>query len=667
MGTEQENVTEGKRRVRRKFVRGLTSPGAVLVGTILMTLVVAVGANLWLELWSSGSTGHVGRVLEHELPLFLLGSLVVWIFVVLLVAALGRLWLSVGIVFVVTGILGYADQRKQAILTEPLFPSDLTFRPGVGFLSQMVGVPVLLAAVLLAAGLLGGSLLLGHWLGRRFRRPDRRTQPVLAWSFVGARVVVALAAVVSLTHVMQFHAPGNELRSAYDRYGAHWRPWHQSRNYRENGVVAGMLYNLPMPAMAAPRGYSEATMRRILEKYSASARNVNRDRNPEALADVNVVSVLSESFADPTRFHKVKLAEDPIPYTRRLMSQIPSGRMLTPQYGGGTANIEFSVLTGMSTSQFRPQLTTPYQMLVPNYSEFPSAVRYFEGQGMTSEALHSFTSELYRRAEVYPVLGFDKIAFQDDMSHRDQIDKSKYISDEATFREVVDRLRANTKPTFFNVVTMQNHFPAGGKYHDPIPATGMHNAEDQRNLEHYARGLAHSDDALAEFLASLKASHEKTVVLFYGDHVQAVWRHTGMPPLMRHETPFFVYSDFGRQKPEQLPTISPIYFMNHVLEAADAPVSPYYALLGELEKEAPAMSHEYFLTADRHRLPWDFLSSKGKELMHDYRLVLYDLSVGRRYTEKAMFEVPHEDHGGERTQVAGQATSRATRREAPAR
>lgn len=625
----------------RMIVGRLTSPGAVVVGTLLATIPVAVAANLSLELWSSGGDlTHLHRVLTQALPLFLLGSLVVWILVVLVVATLGRFWLGVGVVFVVAGVLGFADHRKLQILTEPIYPSDLSFRPGVGFLSEMVGVHVLLATAGLSVLVLAGTALLGWWLGRHFRRPSRRTEPVLSRVVLTGRVLLVVAAASSLVYVSGFHAAGNHVRSAFERYGAVWRPWHQSRNYAENGVVAGMLYNLPMPAMARPRGYSEAAMRSLVERYSAAASTVNLTRNPSALDDVNVVSVLSESFSDRTGFKDVQMAEDPAPFTRALMTRTTSGKMLSQQYGGGTANVEFSVLTGMSTSQFRPQLTTPYQMLVPNYSSFPSAVRYFEGRGLSTTALHAFTSELYRRADVYPILGFDKLVFRDDMTHRDRVDHGRFISDAATFREVVSRLRDSAKPMFLNVVTMQNHFPEAGQYSNPIPVSGVTDPEERDNLEQYARGIAYSDAAMKEFLASLRATGEKTVVLFYGDHLPPIWHQVGLPSLPRRETPFFVYADFGTPQVEKLPTTSPIYLMNHVLKAADAPVSPYYALLGALERQVPAMTHDYYLSADRTRTPWTHLSREGRQLMHDYRLVQYDLSVGRRYSEKAMFEVP---------------------------
>ena len=40
--------------------------------------------------------------------------------------------------------------------------------------------------------------------------------------------------------------------------------------------------------------------------------------------------------------------------------------MLSPGYGGGTANIEYQALTGLNLANFNDSLIVPYQQLVPN-------------------------------------------------------------------------------------------------------------------------------------------------------------------------------------------------------------------------------------------------------------------------------------------------------------
>lgn len=73
--------------------------------------------------------------------------------------------------------------------------------------------------------------------------------------------------------------------------------------------------------------------------------------------------ILSESFSDPLRAPRVSYSIDPMPNIRALKEQTTSGLMLSPGYGGGTANIEYQEITGMSLSNFSDSMTVPYQQL----------------------------------------------------------------------------------------------------------------------------------------------------------------------------------------------------------------------------------------------------------------------------------------------------------------
>jgi phosphoglycerol transferase MdoB-like AlkP superfamily enzyme len=627
--------------VRRAVSRWGSSPRRVVGAALMATVVLAFAVNGVLDLWRVGSDlgGFQDDSLADQLPLFLLGTLVVWLFVVLLVAALGRLWVSIGLVTAMTVLLGYANYRKQQLLLEPLYPSDLVFLTNPGFLEDSVGAGVLVVLVVSSVALVGGAALVGRAVSRWFPRPDRRSHPRFAWRLLGARVAGALVAVAAIGYVSQFHDPGNLVKAAYEEYGAHWRPWHQSANYADNGFVGGMLYNLPVPAMQRPAGYGPRTMHSIMRRYSHAADRINRTRDPAALSDVNIVVVLGEAFSDPTRVAGVELARDPMPFTRALMRRTTAGNMWSTEYGGGTANVEFEALTGMSMSRLRPQMTTPFQMLIPGRAHFPSAVTAMEREGLRSLAVHSFSSALYRRAQVYPALGFDDTEFQDEMARTDRIAHNPYISDRATYDETLAHLRRARGPLFMNVVTMQNHFPYAGKYEHPIAASGLPAGFSAENLEHYARGLRRSDAAMRHFIARLEASAEKTVIVFYGDHLPPVWPPAMLSERTEHETPFFVYANFGVSRPQRLPTTSPIYLMNHALARADAPVPPYYAMLTMLEQEVPTLGQGVMIGPDNRRAAPGDISPRGRRLLRDYRLVQYDLAVGRRFSEHAMLGV----------------------------
>ncbi len=64
--------------------------------------------------------------------------MVVWVFVLLVVALIGRLWVSLGVVTAVTALLGAVNSTKLELRNDPLVPSDIVFLGQPGFLFDMV-------------------------------------------------------------------------------------------------------------------------------------------------------------------------------------------------------------------------------------------------------------------------------------------------------------------------------------------------------------------------------------------------------------------------------------------------------------------------------------------------------------------------------------------------
>jgi hypothetical protein len=252
-----------------------------------------------------------------------------------------------------------------------------------------------------------------------------------------------------------------------------------------------------------------------------------------------------------------------------------SGSMFAQNVGGGTANMEFEALTGMSASGFPAQLRVPYQMIVPNYASFPSAVRWAKDTGHKAVALHPFSTEMYRRREVYSTFGFDRFIYDQTMHRTLRIGHGAYISDESAFAEVRRELRNERKPVFMNVVTMQNHMPYAGRYDDPVKVTA--DGAPLSDAGQYARGLEHTDAALRRMVGWLQRLPEPTVMVLYGDHLpgfypRGVFDANG--PLAMHRTRFFVFANFPDRAPHASgrtaapALVSPAHFMDLAAERA---------------------------------------------------------------------------------------------------
>ena len=580
---------------------------------------------------------------------FILGTTVVWVILVWLLCITGRLWLSVALLLDLVVLVAAVTRIKLAVREEPLYPSDLDFVTSAGFLLDMTGVVVPLVLVGALVAVVAGGVLVGRRLAPRFPPLDRRSRPRAWRHLLGVRVVGLALASLLLAQLPGFNQPGNAWRSLYESKDVEWSFWYQRLNYQMAGFVGGFLYNMPVEAMAEPAGYDEEAMADLVERYrpltagpSAAGPSAT---GLAALKDTNVVVVLSEAFSDPTLLEGVEPAEDPIPLTRALMGETASGPMLAQIYGGGTANMEFETLTGMSIGLFRPQLTTPYQMLVPDYETFPNATRLFASLGHETAALHPYFTGMYKRNDVYPVLGFEEFLSEDDMAAATRIDDSEFVSDAATFDEVRRRIEASEDPMFLNVVTMQNHYPMKDKYDDPIPVEGVQERESRDNVEHYLRGLSHSDRALAGLLEGLRDLDEPTAVVFYGDHAPGIYAGSvtdrGDNERRVMETPFLLWSSKGNRA-TALPLTSPIYFLPLLMRELGAPLPPYYALLLEAWDQLPAMEKGEFFGPDGVPLPEDELDATQRALLADLRLAQYDLSIGERFAAEDLWTIPQD-------------------------
>lgn len=624
-------------RVPSRKQRALTAGLALLVTLLWSFLAILV---LDASTWPHARDALLQHAFSPPKPM-LASMAVVWLVVLLVVAVVGRLWLSMGIVSALTALLAIVNMTKTDLRGDPLFPTDVSFLSQPGFLFDMVPVSKVVLGFAGMAVLIAGSWLFGRLVGRFFPLVTRGLGSRAVWAVRAARVLVVVVCLLLLQVATNFNEPGNMWRSAFDSQISRWRYWDQQVNYRKNGFVAGLLFNMHVTAMARPKNYSKAAVEAVVRKYTDLARQMNKGRTG-SLADTNIVVVLSESYTDPSWLKTVHYPQNPVPRTEQIMSKTLSGRMLAPGYGGGTANVEFETLTGQSLSQFKPQMSIAYEQLVDNYDHYPSAVKWFEDRGHVPLAIHPFSPRMYSRTKVYKAFGFNRFITKDTIKYRDK-GGGRYIDDQSLFKQASSLIDKSSAPLFLNCISMQNHMPYDKQYDDPITPTGLP-PQFSAPAGQYGRGIARTDQYLAQWLKELKKSPEPTDVIFYGDHLPgeiyppSLIKREGL--LTAHQTPFLIWSNKHPLKPQKLPTTSPTQFLPKLFDASNTPIPPYYALLDSLDKQLPAMDAGMFVNHDDQVVPRSQLTTEQRQVLNDYRLIQYDMSIGKRYAENQMFGDP---------------------------
>lgn len=626
----RHRVTWGARRAR---------PWQVLVGGLLLSVVAATGLTLLLDASSWAEPGgSLVAAAEHP-GAVAVSVLLVWVVVALLVALVGRLWLGLGLALAVALVLGAVNRTKIQLRSDPLLPSDVVYLGQPGFLLDMTRPGTVAWGVLGLVVVIGLAALLGRLVARWSPPLTRGVSRRRRWSVRGARLVV-VAVCLGLLHLAAgFNQPSNPWRQAVEATGLTWASWDQSVNYQRNGFVPGMLFNAPVQPMTRPPGYSRAAVAEVVARYQRLADEHNQDRRG-SLGDTNVVVVLSESFSQPAWLDGVGFPHDLVPRTTATMQRTLSGRMLAPGLGGGTANTEFEVLTGQSMSQLAPALVSPFEQMIAGQDSFPSAVGWLRDHGHETVAIHPFSPRMYSRPEVYDALGFDRFLSKDDMSFRSR-GGGRFINDRAVFRQALREIETAERPVLAHLVTMQNHMPYEDQYDDTEPVPNALPGENNLAAGLYGEGLQRTDAALAELLRRLQSSPEPTVVVFYGDHLPPqVYPEDFLAEqtqLAQHQTPFLIWSNQEPLRHTDLPTTSPTQFLPLALQALDVPEPPWFALLDAVRAEVPALDAGLVVGPDGELLDHDDLSSRARAVLADYRLVQYDLSIGRRWSSAAMF------------------------------
>lgn len=610
--------------MKRYISRLSTKQKKILKGTatIISIFFLVVFSNLFLQ-WCQNDLSvdlALKFAFSWHTEKFFLACLVLLIILIFLIALAGSVPLG-SLTYVVTiGVLGFANYMKMSYRQEPIYPDDLKMITEIGLLKDMTGT-MLFTVILAAAGTVLGLFC---WYMFRSLKKGRRFQLI--------RLTTLLVAIGLLEYISNFNNPDNLLRKAYNKT-ALWIPYSQKMNYYNTGFIGGFLYNLKVEPMDEPEGYSKAKIKEITEKYQKLADEKNKAVEEES---PNIVFVMSESFSDPSRLNGVEVSGEPLADYYEVADQTYSGNMLSQNYGGGTANIEFEALTGFSMALFNAQLTTPYTMLVPKMDQLPSIVSALNAQSYQTTAIHPYNTSMYKREDVYQTLGFDQFISERTMTYTDTIENNPYISDESAYKEVMTLLKEEKAPQFIHLVTMQTHMPYNGKYDRLGYSAEISDGSGTLDLENYLQDISYSSAALKQFTEELKNLSRRTLVVFWGDHLPGIYSDTIQAKNDKqtlHETQFLMFDSKGKLEKQttQDAITSPFYFAANLMEQTNQTTNGFYQLLLSLEQELPAFERELYYQNGQWYKEAQFNRSQ-QEIYDEYQLIQYDIVAGKQYS-----------------------------------
>lgn len=300
--------------------------------------------------------------------------------------------------------------------------------------------------------------------------------------------------------------------------------WDLDAVYKENGFTYCFSTTLLKNGISEPNSYSKSSIESILYSLddSKAVNTTAISSDISCLSDdklPNIVMIQLESFFDPLLIEGIEFDVDPISNFRKLKEHFSTGTFSVSTIGGGTANTEFEVLTGLNLDFFAPG-EYPYNTTV-NTKTSESINYALKELNYSTHAIHNHEGNFYNRNKVFSNLGFDTFTPSEYMLI-DERTPLGWAKDTFLIEPILNLLTSTEKQDFIYAISVQGH---GSYPNDEITdkknvnITNINNEKNKNSIEYYANQIYETDLFIKNLINAVNELAENTVIVFYGDHL----------------------------------------------------------------------------------------------------------------------------------------------------
>ncbi|HCB65729.1 MAG TPA: arylsulfatase [Ruminococcaceae bacterium] len=475
---------------------------------VLMCIALAVALNTAMEMLSRRSVWEGVQFLALH-PVHFLCNILVVLLTLLLALLVKRRGFMLSLVSTIWLGLAIANFILLGYRTTPLAAIDFYILKPVFSILKIYLTPVQMILIVLAfAAVITGIVFIF------IKAPKHQAL------YRGALVSIAMTSLATFG-LIHFSIQADATSTSFANL---------ANAYRNYGFAYCFATSLLDTGIDKPEDYSVETMASLAEDIEEETKE---DVSPDAQKDSaifsdsqqepNIVMVQLESFIDPNRLDGFTYSENPVPFFTWLKERYTSGYLSVPSIGGGTANTEFEVLTGMSLDYFGPG-EYPYKTILQQ-STCESVAYNLKELGFGTHAIHNNTGTFYDRHLVFPNLGFDTFTSLEYMNH---VEKNPlgWAKDTVLTTEILTTLFSTEQRDFIYAISVQPH----GKYpsvplgdEQPITVSSTVLSEDELiPFSYYVNQVYEEDAFLRSLVQTLETCGEPTILVLYGDHLPSI-------------------------------------------------------------------------------------------------------------------------------------------------
>ncbi|MDE7062610.1 MAG: LTA synthase family protein, partial [Lachnospiraceae bacterium] len=198
-----------------------------------------------------------------------------------------------------------------------------------------------------------------------------------------------------------------------------------------------------------------------------------------------------------------------------------SGYLTVPVVGAGTANTEFEILTGLGMKYFGTG-EYPYKTTLKQ-TDCESIASVLNDLGYGTHVVHNNGGNFYSRANAFSMMGFDSFTSKECMNIHEYTPLGSWPTDNILISETLKAMNATPDQSdFVYTITVQGHgdYPTEKIIENPeINVSGAKDEASNNAWEYYINEIHEVDKFIGNLTAALSQRDEKTIVVFFGDHL----------------------------------------------------------------------------------------------------------------------------------------------------
>lgn len=271
---------------------------------------------------------------------------------------------------------------------------------------------------------------------------------------------------------------------------------------------------------------------------------------PATIENPNIIVIQLESIFDTKYMKDFRVSEKPMPTYSRLKNQFSSGLFVVPAVGAGTANTEFEVQTGISTSFFGAG-EYPFKTVMTD-TTCGSMGYDLKRLGYATAGFHNNDATFYERYKDYANLGFDSFSGMEHMYMLNYTPRG-WAKDDVLDDLMIERMKQTEGRDYITTISVQAHGRYPKKYTHTLTDvnchfTGKYAQDEEKRVawKYYVNMCRETDNMIASLIDRVEQLDEPTVIFMYGDHLPALnIEESDLNGIGLYETEWVMWDNIG--------------------------------------------------------------------------------------------------------------------------